>query len=399
MRRQWWVLAAVTLSFFFLNAATFTSLGVALYSMLAELHWSQTAAGFSFTLLGLACGLSSPLPAALMKRIGVRWTVALGGVTLAVGFLLAFSTHGLVSFYIAMLLLGIGYSLAGNVPGIYAIATWFPDSSARMIGVYLMGGAFGAVVGPTLVQTIVALSGSWRIHWLTMAFVAAAIGLVCYACIRDAEGTFGAERAPRAEAAGDWTYWDAILTPQFLLVALSMALTMACVTTIHSVAVTHLTHLGSSQAFAAFMLSMMALVTTLAKGAAGPMCERLPSRLLLAGGLLLQALGVVLFAGASTPALVYAFALVFGLGWGFAYLAASVLLLEYFGRETGSQVLSVVWLLTTVAAAGPLAAGAIADRFDTFAPIFYVYAGLLLVAALPIALMQPPQPALRPAHA
>src|SRR5271154_5244533 len=64
------VFAAVSLIFFFLNVATFTSLGVVLYAMLSELHWSMTAAGFSFTLLGLACGLSSPLPALTMKWIG-----------------------------------------------------------------------------------------------------------------------------------------------------------------------------------------------------------------------------------------------------------------------------------------------------------------------------------------
>jgi predicted MFS family arabinose efflux permease len=83
MRYQWPTLGAVSLVFFFLNAATFASLGVVLFSMIADLHWSQTAAGFSFSVLGIACGVASPLPAILMKHIGCRQIMVLGGGILA----------------------------------------------------------------------------------------------------------------------------------------------------------------------------------------------------------------------------------------------------------------------------------------------------------------------------
>jgi MFS family permease len=400
MPRRWWVLAAVTLIFFFLNGATFTSLGVALYSMIAELHWSQTAAGFGFALLGIACGLSSPLPAVLMKRIGTRWTIVLGCVTLALGFLLASVTHSLLSFYIAMLLLGTGYSLAGNVPGIYVVASWFPQRAPRMIGFYLMGGALGSVVGPPVVQGIVAASGSWRVHWLVMALAGVVIGAICLFCVREVAPLTDTGPAltddgsvPTAVAAlgNNMSYREAIKTPQFRLVAASMTLSMATLTTIDSVAVTHLTHrAGSTPAFAALALSIAALATTVAKGIAGPLCEYLPPRILLAAGLGIQALGVALFAGADSSFTIYAFAVAFGCGLGLSYLAANVLLLEYFGCDLGSRILAFVWLVTTLAAAGPLIAGMIADQFGTFAPIFYVYTVLLLLVAIPVAVLGKP---------
>jgi len=45
------------------------------------------------------------------------------------------------------------------------------------------------------------------------------------------------------------------------------------------------------------------------------------------------------------------------------------------GRDTGSQILATVWLLTTVAAVGPLAAGArlAVTRRQTAASIFYLW--------------------------
>ncbi|TWB15319.1 cyanate permease [Nitrospirillum amazonense] len=397
MRREWLVLAAVSLSFFFLNAATFASLGVVLYTMVGELHWSFKAAGFSFSLLGIACGLSSVFPTTLMKRIGPRYTMALGGLVLVAAYMLASYTHGLLAFYAAMLLLGLGYSLTGNVPAIYAIACWFPRRSARMIGLYLMIGAFGGVVGPPLARAIVAFSADWRVYWMEMAGVAVAVTLVNLLCLRDraieAEAPADAEGAPisAAEATGTgWTYRSAIATPQFLAVAASMTMTMACVTTINSVALNHLGILGVAPDTAAFALAAMALVMTVAKGVAGPLCEIMSTRRLLVLGLALQVVGIALFAHAGTLVGIGAFALAFGIGWGVAYLAASVLLLEYFGKDIGSQVLGMVWTITTVAAAGPVAAGAIADQIGTFAPIFYLYAVLMVAAIVPLVLLGRP---------
>ena len=75
MPRNAQVMFAASLAFFFVTATTFTSLGYVLYTMVAELSWSKAAAGLSFSLLGLACGIASPLPPVLMKMIGTRLTM------------------------------------------------------------------------------------------------------------------------------------------------------------------------------------------------------------------------------------------------------------------------------------------------------------------------------------
>lgn len=405
---KWLVFGAVSLVFFFLNLATFTSLGVVLYTMVAELHWSMTAAGFSFTLLGLACGLSSPLPALTMRWLGSRITVGLGAGLLFLGFLLASVSSSLQAFYAAMVLLGTGYSLAGNVPAVSLIAGWFTCGSARTIGLYLMLGALGAAFGPPIVEAIVSGSGGWRGYWEVMAFTAAGIGLICLLFVRDANPLpeslpeicpetcvdvqgceVGCARKP-VEANIAWSSRQAIFTPQFMLVAAAMAATMAGVTTNSSTLVTHLVKLGTTAAQAAIILSVIAITATVVKGVSGRLCEKMPSPYLLALGLVMQSLGNLVFGFADTTVLQYAAAIAFGTGWGLAYVAGTVVLLEYFGPTTGSRILSAVWFLTTIAAAGPLAAGMIADRYATFTPIFTFYAVMLLVLAVPIFMMRGP---------
>jgi MFS family permease len=394
MPRRWLVFAAVSLMFFFVTGSTFMSLGVVLYSMLSELHWSQTAAGSSFAVLGLACCLSSPLPAILMNRIGTRWTMMLGGILLSIGFVCAYSTHGLGLFYCGMAFMGVGFSLGANIPGVYLLASWFPERPARIIGLYLMFGAFGGVAGPPAASWIVNYGGGWRMHWLLMAVLAAVSGLICLLCIEDrqperANAALEPKSAPLS--ARDWVFRQAALTPQFMIIAAAMVLTQACVTTVQSAGVSHLVAVGQSAAFAALMLSLQSMTATLAKGAAGTLAEIINPKRLLGAGLLIQCLGLLLLARANSHAGSYAFAIAFGAGWGAAYLAVTVLLIEYFGPNTGSAVLSTVWLLTGVAAFGPPAAGWIDDHFGSFSPAFTFGALMLLPIALAVTLLRPPK--------
>ena len=386
---KWAVFGAVSLAFCFLNLATFTSLGVVLFTMAGELHWSMTAAAFSFSLLGIACGLSSPLPEITLRRFGGRATLSLGAGLLFAGFLLASVAASIPVFYAAMILLGVGFSMAGNVPGVALIAAWFEEGSSRRIGYYLMLGAFGGAFGPPIVEAIVRLSG-WRGHWQVMAAIAAVIGVACLIFVRDRHSPAQLAAEPGHPEPELWEPREAMLTSQFMLVAAAMTATMFCITTNSAIGFSHLVKMGASPAFAAQILGVIAITATLVKGVAGKICESVASTAVLAAGLLVQAGGDVILAFADGPALQYAAAVTYGLGWGLAYVAGTVVLLDYFGRGTGSRILSVVWLVTTVAAAGPVGAGMIADHTGSFSPIFLIYAGALMVLSVPVWLMRQP---------
>jgi len=378
---KWLMFGAVSFAFFFLNLATFTSLGVVLFTMEAELHWSITAAVFSFTFLGLACGLTSPLPGMTMRTWGGRRTVCVGAGLLATGFFLASISHSLLSFYIAMVFIGAGYSFTGNVPAVYLISGWFQGKTARMIGIYMMLGAAGATVGPSIVGTIVRLGG-WRGHWQAMAWISVALLALSFAFVRDA-------KVPDAvRPAGHFR--RALFSPQFLLIAAVMTATMACVTTNSSVAMNHLVKFGDTPQQAEFVLGLIGAIATVFKFGSGWLCEIMRPPVVTAIGLVLQAAGMVIFGFADSTALQYASAITFGTGWGLSYVAGTVLLIEFFGRDIGSQLLSCVWFIVSVAAVGPLGAGFFGDNYGTFAPIYVIYGAMMALLAFPILVMRRP---------
>ena len=78
--RAWLTLSLVSALFFIITAATFSSLGLALPAMMAELKWSYSEAGIGFSLLAVLCGVTSTIPATLIRRFGVRTNFLVGAV-------------------------------------------------------------------------------------------------------------------------------------------------------------------------------------------------------------------------------------------------------------------------------------------------------------------------------
>jgi cyanate permease len=387
MPRSLWVMIAASLGFGFVTATTFTSLGYVLYTMVADLGWSQAAAGSSFALLGLACGLASPLPPFLIKLVGSRLTLFIGAIVLAAGFLLASVVQGIGLFFVATALMGAGFSLIAPSPGVFLIATWLPERSARLLGVYFMAGSLGGVVGPLIVGAIVGLAGSWRLHWALMGMAAIALGLLFLVAVRDAVTVESADQVKHAASgqvapskASAWTVRQAMRSPAFLLIAAAMLVVQTVVTTLHSVLVSHVAGIGGgagAAAAGALAMSLLALTGTLAKGATGALAEKYDARWLLILGLGLQFGAITLLATAQTPVLAILAALLFGIGWGLAWLSAHVLILRYFGAALAADLTAMATMATTLAVLGPLSAGWVADRTGGFAPIFLVFAGLL----------------------
>src|SRR5579872_215784 len=106
--RAWLTLALMSALFFIITAATFTSLGLALLPMVAELHWSWADAGFGFTLLGFFCGITSAVPATLIRKWGVRACLLVGTLVMSIAFLCLARAEGLPLYFVGAALAGLG---------------------------------------------------------------------------------------------------------------------------------------------------------------------------------------------------------------------------------------------------------------------------------------------------
>jgi cyanate permease len=400
-------LAFVSLSllYFLVSAGTFSSLGMVLPAMVAEQKWSWTEAGMGYTLLGVSCGLASFLPAVLIRRIGVPGALALGTLLLMGGFAVLATVRDVWAYLGASLMIGTAFALTTTVPGAHVLTTLFRRRST-VLGAYFTSGALGGVAGPPFYVLVQAASSGWRAYWWAIMALAAVIGLFAVLTTRGTGGTEaptasdGPEPvtmvdAPAVAAQQDWTVRRALGAWQYYVIVGAYTTNLLINTTAHGFAVEHLTERGVDPKVAAGMLSVEALVGAAVSVIGGVIGEKLSSRTLMIvalGALVIGMEGLTLAHGMGPAglALMGLCAIGIGAGVGLAFIASTLLLLQYFGRRPNLELYSIMCLISTLAALGPAFGGWMRDRYGNFVLTFEICSVLTLAVLAGLCLLRPP---------
>ncbi len=405
LARKWAPFLIVSAFFFHITAATFTSLGVVLPHMIAEMNWSWSEAGTGFSLLALMVGLSAMAPAWSIRLWGVKTTFGIGGAIMIAGFSLLATSHGLTQYFVGASLAGLGYTLCATVPAVHYFNVTVPQRGrAAIIGAYMTIGGLGGVAGPLLVTGIVEATGSWRAHWWTAVVVTFVLTILALFIVNE-KRVISAQKVKTKDdvekkvlASGnvyvsghDWTYREAIRTRQFYIIVAAMTLTLFCALTMNSWAVTHLGSRGISAAVAAGALSAHSLINAFARGLGGALGSRIDAKWLLVSALIAEAIGMLALALADNPLAIAIFVIGEGYGFGMCLFATTVLLVNYFGTHKNPEVFGSLNLITTIAMVGPVLAGAVAERVGGFGAVFAGCAVSLLFVLFAVVFMRPPQ--------
>ncbi|MBE7217113.1 MAG: MFS transporter [Caulobacteraceae bacterium] len=380
-------MAALSLLFFAITGATFTSLGVVLPAMIAELHWSWGAAGLGFTILAVSCGLASLAPTVVVRTLGVRPTLGAGGVVLGAGLLLFARAEGVGGYFAGAALAGLGFALTAIIPGAYVLARSFARP-AFPIGLYFTAGGLGGAAGPLLSR--LGLEHGWRGYWATLAAVVVALAALAALAVDPRWERLGGDAHP-AEADEGWSVRDALRTPQFWIVTAAYTAYLLCGVTVNSVSVQHLGERGLGAAMAAGFLAADNLLNALSRLAGGALVQRVGPRPLTAIALACLVAGMAALALAHGPAMAGLYVLGVGVGYGLSYLATAVLLLAYFGRRRNLELFSLMCLVSTLAAVGPWLAGVSHDRTGSFTPALWAFAAVGICALAAVLAMRPPR--------
>ena len=385
-------LTALSLLFFVITAATFTSLGVILPAMVTELKWSWTDAGLGFTLLSVACGLASYAPTVAIRRFGVRSTLFAGAAVLTAGMICLYLAKAVDLYLIGATLAGVGFALAATIPGTFVLARSF-ERPATAFGVYFTVGGLGGAAGPLLAR--LGVEHAWRDYWLAMAAAILVLGVVTAFCIdpkMDADAR-SADTAPDPApiTTRDWTVAEALRTPQYWMIVAAYTAYLLLGVTVNYASVAHLTEQGAAAVVAAAMLSLDNLLNALARSAGGVLSEWLQPKRLVVAALGLMVVGTAALAVAHDLPMMLTYATCVGIGYGLSYTATALLLLNSFGRKRNLELFSIMCLVSTLAAIGPFVGGAARDSLGSFGPALWLFAGVATVVMIAIALMPPPK--------
>jgi len=387
--RPYLVLGALSLLFFVITAGSFTALGVVLPQMVADLHWSWKQAGLGYTVLGVACGLASLAPTFVIRKLGVRPSLFLGGVLMAAGVMGCAHAVTTARYLLGAAALGVGFALLATIPATYVLSRLFKHLSAAF-GVYFTIGGLGAAAGPLFYNLARTVGLDWRGYWTALAVVTLAAASFA-AAISGGEVKQTIPGPDSLEAAQGWGVAEALRTSNFWIITAAYTAYLLCETSVNSLSVAHLTGRGVAPDIAAGMLSLQALVNVFGRAASGALGERIKPRALVIAALLSTVVGIAALALARGYALMLIYVAGVGVGYGVSYLASTVLLLDTFGRRKNLELFSLMCLISTLAAAGPWIGGALKDRTGGFEGAFWLFAAVAAAAMVAVVLMKPLQ--------
>jgi MFS family permease len=395
----WVVVAGAFLVLFVAYGAQY-SFGVFFAALLDEFGWSRASLAGAFSLYAFAYCIFGFPAGRLTDLWGPRRVIAVGGCFLGAALVGMAAVTRLWEPYLlygVVAALGMGTAF---VPCNATVVKWFVARRGLAVGLASTGASVGTAALPPLAQALVEAVG-WRAAYVVFGVgVFLVLNLVALAMRRDPESLGlspdGGPAATTAPAAGErWPLSRAGRTSAFWFLGAAFSATWMPVFIPLVHLVRYARDLGFSPLLAASVISAIGAGAVAGRLLMGAVSDRLGRRATVAVAMVLQAGAFAAFVVVREAAALYATAFVFGYSYGAISTLFTAIVGDFFGREQAGTLVGVLFALAgSMAAWGPLIAGAIYDRTGSYAPAFVMAAGLNVAAATLLALCRPPRPGL-----
>jgi MFS family permease len=347
------------------------SVVVVLPAVQQEFGVDRAGASFPYTLTMIGFGLGGIIMGRLADRFGVVVPLALGGLLLGAGYLLAAHAASLGAFARWQgLLVGVGSSAMFG-PLVADTSLWFTRRRGIAVAICASGNYLAGVVWPPLVQHFTATAG-WRPTYV-------GVGLFCFLTLLPL-ALLLRRRAPVLDFAGTdpvqakrWSDRPLGLSRGALQTLLVIAGFACCVAMsmpqVHIVA--YCGDLGYGVARGAEMLSLMLAFGIVSRLVSGWISDRIGGLRTLLLGSALQGIALLLFLGFDELAALYVLSALFGLFQGGIVPSYAMIVRELFSpREAGWRVSTVLTATLFGMAVGGWMSGAIFDLSGSYRAAF-----------------------------
>lgn len=382
--RAWSIALAGTL----INTWTFGvfySFGAAFEEMAEEFDagLGATAAVFAITtFLFFAGGL---VAGPLSDRTGPRPLVAAGAILMGLGLILTAEVQSLEVGYITYGA-GVGIGIATYlVPMTTCVGGWFVKRRSLALGVYTSGIGLGTLFLVPLAEWMIRTEG-WRVAFRLMGFGTLVIFLLVALIIRRPPGlTSPAPAGSRREV---------LRSPSFLRMYFAGLLMSSALFVPFVFIVKYAKDNGTSAQTAAWLISVIGVGSVLGRLGLGALGTRLsPARLSFLCYAFQPPAYLLWLLSEGRFGLLVIFSAILGAAYG-GYVALSpVLAAELYGLEGLGGILGVLYTSAGVGGLiGPIAAGIILDRTESFSVVIGTSIGLTLLATVVFLPLWRPQP-------
>lgn len=373
---------------------------VFLRPMQTDLGWSRATLTGAYSLALLVSGIAAIPVGRWLDRHGPRALMTAGSCA-AVALVLAWATiDSVLALYLVWAGIGLAMSATLYEPAFVVVATWFRRGRGRALTVLTFVAGFASVIFVPLAAWLVERQG-WRAALVTLAVILGVItiplhGLVLRRRPQDLGllpdggpgGPSGSPQAPSAERSVPTG--EAIRSASFRWLTLAFCCIMLAAVAVTVHLIPYLIDSGFSPQFAATAAGLIGALALPGRLIFTPLGSYLPRRLVTAAIFLLQTLSLLVLLRVDSAALVIAFVVLFGAGFGAITPARAALIADFYGPANYGSISSVLAAcLTGARALAPVGAGLIFTTFGTYRPVFWTLFAISALGTLAVALADP----------
>jgi len=391
----WWVVGACFLIAIYTGGVVFFGFTAVFEPIANEFGWSYTQVSLAASLRGLEVGLLAPLSGLLVDRWGPR-KLTFGGVfAVGLGLLLLSRINSLGMFYATFVLISVGLSTCSVTVLMAAVVNWFRKKVALAIGITISGfGIAGLLVS---VVTILVDTLGWRTAMVSLGLGMWLVGFPLSLLLRHKPEQYG--YLPDGETSSTEVNGADIPSVQSTEVEIQVkqalksrtfwhiSLALLCHSLVMSAVLTHvmpyLSSVGITRSISSLVASITPVASVFGRLGFGWLGNRINIKRLAATGLALVSLGLIFFGYVPDGGIwmLLPYILFLGTGWGGIATMRSILIWKYFGRSKFGTIHGfAVGIMMLGHMGGAPLAGWVFDNWGSYQGIWFVFAGLSIVA-------------------
>ena len=369
----------------------------------------------------LESGIMGPVVGFLIDRLGPRLILIIGFSIAGLGFILVSLVNTIPQFYAAYLFLALGLGAGSFLVISTSVSNWFIRYRGRALAIVFLGPALSTLIVPGLVWSIEEFD--WRATLRGVGVGMWVIGIPLSLVFRKRPEDFGLlpdgdpplEDPASSAAAADSP--RAASGPPEAVFGVGQVLRMAsywqyvAATSLQSAGFSALvifqipalkTH-GLTAAAAGSVILLWGLGSIPGRIGGGFLADKIDKRIVFAGSVVLQLVGVVFFITADSFLGTLPYAVIHGAGWGATTPSRLALQGEFWGRSIFGRLMGLqMGLAAGGGIASPLFVGWMFDRYgayDTALAILFIplLAVIVLILTMKRPQIGPPEPASTPA--
>ena len=342
----------------------------------------------------------------LIDRFGPRWILSASFVLAGAALMSIGRVTALWQFYAAIFVSRVALQGVINLTNQTVVAKWFIRSRGRAMAIANLGQRIGSGAIPFLTQQLI-LMANWRTAAVSVGLLVWGLTLLPVTIwlrrqpqdlgllpdgikINHKEEEDQPQRNKPLASERNYSLKEALHSRPFWIITGAFCLTNFVNTGVNFNLIAHLTDSGLTEAEAATVLLVWALISIPATLASGLLAEKFSARpmmILLSIGL---SVGIFLFMHVDNFSFGLLFAVIHGACFAGEFLMLQLLLADYYGSASLSTLRGFTTPMQMVAnAIGPLSAALVYDITGSYQPILGLYIGLQIVLVLALLISLP----------